>query len=568
MKKTPWVVFGETVVTGGRKSKLAGNFDKQDIHNRLMFFYFLLVGAFALTVFHLFNLTIIKGNYYRLLSQDNRVKEIIYPVSRGVIYDRNSQILVSNKPGYVADVDCGGRRCLRKISHEQALKQEISQNATPLTLEIVRQYADNFAFSHILGFTGSVKPDELGKAYCGRILSFEDELGRAGIEKTYDCALTGKFGKKLIEVDALGNEVKVISQVEGSPGKNIILALDKDLQIRASTLMQGKKGTVIAHDPKNGEILALYSSPSFDLSQFAEGFLQEDYQKLVSDQDLPLFNRGMSGQYPPGSTIKPMIAAAALEEKVVSADYTIEDTGFIEAGGIKFNNWYFTQYGKTEGAVNLEKAIMRSNDIYFYKVGQMLGPDKISKWLKKFNLGSTLGIELDGEEKGTVPDRAWLTTTLHKNWYLGDTFNISIGQGNLLTTPLQIAFANGAFANHGIICKPMLTKSDKCQRLTTPLISKTNHEIIVEAMRKACSEGGTGFPLFNFKVNEKEISVACKTGTSEYGDKDGKTHAWFFAFAPVDNPKIAVTVLVEGGGEGSSAAGPIAKEILASYFQE
>lgn len=559
-------VFGETIVTGKRHYKRELDFKTRDFKSRLYIFQGLLIICFLIIFFQLVKLTLLQGNYYQELSKSNRIRENVFPAPRGIIADRKGEILVRNKPGYVAKVPCGERECYRKITHDEALKLEAKGEVFPLALGVSREYTDSDAFSHILGFTGNVNENEIGKMHCGRKLTYEDQLGRSGVEEAFDCSLQGNFGKELIETDALGNKVKVLSKVDPTPGKNLTLSIDKRLQLKAKELLKDKVGTVIAHIPQTGEILILYSSPSFDLSKFSEGLSQNEYNNLLNDPNKPLFNRAISGVYPPGSIFKPIIAAGALEEKVITKDSQIEDTGVITIGTFSFANWYFTQYGKKEGFVNVTTALKRSNDIYFYKVGEGLGVNKIASWARKFKLGESLGIEIGNEEKGLVPDTDWKEKVMKEQWFLGDTYHYAIGQGNLLVTPLQIAYAIGSFGNNGVICKPTILKRDSCEKITDKLVSSKNLNIVKEGMIAACSEGGTGYPFFGYKVNDKEITVACKTGTAEFGDPKNKTHAWFSAFAPANNPQIAITVLVEGGGEGSSVAAPIAKEIFNEWF--
>lgn len=559
-------IFGENIQYSKKKNHRINGKKEFNFKSRNILFIILPVIAISVFVIQLFRLTIINGDYYKTLSFNNRLKEVLYPAPRGTIVDRTGAVIVRNKPGYIAKVDCGAIECFRKISHSEALEIEAQGQQIPIETEISREYAHPFAFSHVLGITGLVEALEIGKMHCGSTLGYQDVLGRGGIEEVFDCQLQGSYGKELIEVDALGNPIRTLSKVEARSGERLTLSLDNKLQIKAYELLKDKKGAVVAHIPQTGEILALVSSPSYDISKFSDNLSQSEYEKLVNDKDKPLFNRVIGGAYPPGSTFKPIVAAGALEEKSITKDTKITDTGFIVAGPLKFHNWYFTQYGKTEGEIDIVKALYRSNDIFFYKTGEYLGPDKLSLWARRFNFGKPLGIEIPGETAGLIPDPSWKKETLGEKWYLGDTYNVSIGQGNMLATPLQVAFANGVFANNGILCRPTILKNDNCDRLTDKLFGEDTLELIKEGMIKACQEGGTGFPFFNFTVEGRVIPVACKTGTSEFGDQDHKTHAWFTVFAPSDNPQIMVTVLLEEGGEGSRDAAPIAKEILTDYF--
>ncbi len=559
-------IFGQAVFQGRKIHNRSLEQSDPHFKNRLAFFGGILLIAFLILSGRLFWLTVVKGSYYRQLSQNNRLRENILPAPRGVITDRKGEILVRNKPASLVKIPCGQQECYQRLTHEEILKLEAENKLSWLTLGVAREYPEETAFSHLLGFVGQLKKEEINQNYCGRKLNYSDEIGRLGIEKAFDCQLKGKQGRELYEIDALGNKVKTLSYLEAVPGQNLTLSIDKELQLKAQEALNNRNGAVIAHNPQTGEIFVLYSSPSFDLAKFADGLSQTEYDKLINDPNKPLFNRAIAGVYPPGSTFKPLLAAAALEEQVITKTTQVEDVGVLTVGRFSFGNWYFSQYGRKEGLVNVVKALARSNDIFFYKVGEWLGVEKIAGWAKKFKLGQTLGIEIAGEEKGLVPDASWKQAVMKEQWFLGDTYHYAIGQGNLLVTPLQIAFALGSFGNEGIICQPTLLKKNSCLRLTDKLYSANTLALVKEGMIAACQAGGTAYPFFHYQVNGREIKVACKTGTAEFGDPQNKTHAWFFALAPADNPQLAVTVLVEAGGEGSAVAAPIAKEIFDAWF--
>lgn len=533
---------------------------------RISVFKGLIVIVFLVIFIQTFRLMIVQGSYYKGLADGNKTREIIYPAPRGAIYDRKGDIIVRNKPSFIYPVKCADTTCYKKITHEEAIKMETIGKVSPLDIGVSREFIDNFAFSHIIGNVGYVSKEEIGSLYCNSILNYEDELGRSGVEKSLDCDLKGTFGKELVETDVTGNKVRTISKIGPFAGKSVTLSIDKELQTKAQILLNGKKGAIIIHNPTTGEILSLVSSPSYDINKIAEGLSEKEYNDLLKNPDKPLLNRAISGLYPPGSTFKPILAAGILEEKLMDENTQVEDEGVLVIGPYSFPNWYFLQYGKKEGPVNVVKALKRSNDIFFYRVGEKLGVDRIDKWADKFYLGRTLGINLSGEEAGTVPNVIWKEKVKGEQWFLGDTYHLAIGQGDLLVTPLQIAYSLGSFANSGIICKPSLLKNNNCTKLTEKLYSDKTLQIIKEGLVEACATGGTGYPFFDYKVKDRNISVACKTGTAEYGDPDNKTHAWFFAFAPAVNPQIAVTVLVEGAGEGSVVSAPIAKEIMDLWF--
>jgi penicillin-binding protein 2 len=289
-------------------------------------------------------------------------------------------------------------------------------------------------------------------------------------------------------------------------------------------------------------------------------------QILLDSESQPLLNRAIGGTYPPGSTFKLIVAAAGLEDKVIDKNFTIQDTGTLNLGTFSFGNWYFLQYGRTDGEVNVVKAIQRSNDIFFYKLAGMIGVDRLSQFAEKFGLGRKLGIDLMGEQSGTVPTEEWKKSVIGENWYLGDTYHYGIGQGFLLTTPLQVNAWTQAIANNGILYRPHFLLNTKETILNNKFLSSDTVSLIRQGMVEACSTGGVAWPLFDFKVKGKPVSVACKTGTAQHGTEETMPHAWITLFAPSDNPQIIVTVLSESSGEGSNVAAPIAKKILEEWF--
>jgi len=532
-----------------------------------VFFAFFITLFFITLIFRLFNLTVVKGGYYKRLSESNRVKEILIEPSYGAIYDRKGFAIAENK------------------------KSNVSSSQDFIRAERSYYYPEETA--HLIGYRQIADTYDLQNDYCMRKLVPGERVGKKGIEKIYDCELRGIPGKKLIEVNASGKSEGIVAVIPPVQGKDLQLAIDIELQTVAYKALKGRRGVVIALQPKTGEILAFVSSPSYDPTLFETGDIK--VKDIIANEEKPLLNRITEGVYPPGSIFKPIVAAGALEEGIFTEDTIVQDNGFVMAGTLRFGNWYFLQYGKTDGPVNMVKALQRSNDIYFYKLGEKMGPEKMQSWAEKFGLGTLVDIGFE-EAEGTLPSPFWKKETLKENWYLGDTYNYSIGQGYLLTTPLQMANSLNAFTNNGYTCKPQLLKSARpvCKKIP---IKQETLTIIREGMKKACSPGGTGWPLFDFKVKniaarskklegltgEKKASMeaslnrdpaystsiqtACKTGTAESHAKSGFPHAWFYGFAPFDNPEIAITVLVEEGGQGSDVGGPIVAEMLKTYFE-
>jgi len=549
----------------------------------------------VLIVARLFYLQIIEGNSYRKLSDSNRTKTVVIHAPRGIIFDRQGTPLVFNVPGFRQTLNDK----TKLIDKNEALKL-LSIGATNLEIDSLRSYQYKDITSHILGYIGQISKEEMKNTdYKGG-----DLIGKIGIEKEYEALLKGINGKEMVEIDSMGSTIRKLGTTDPIPGLDITLTLDILLQKAVFNAAKDvKKGAVIVSNPK-GEILALLSKPSFDPNFFTMG---EEYfgdensvykstaQILLDSENQPLLNRAISGTYPPGSTFKLVVAAAGLEDKVIDKNFIIEDTGILRINNFSFSNWYFTQYGRTDGEVDVVKAIQRSNDIFFYKLAGMVGVDRLSYFAEKFGLGQKLGIDLTGEEKGIVPTEEWKKKIIGENWYLGDTYHYGIGQGFLLTTPLQVNVWTQAIANKGILYKPHLLKDQKLEIKSKRLLSDENASLIREGMLEACSPGGVAWPLYDFKVKNtkleidgknileaplattsadspagekdyRKITIACKTGTAQHGGETTMPHAWITLFAPAYNPQIVITVLSEESGEGSNVAAPIAKKILEEWF--
>jgi len=475
--------------------------------------------------------------------------------------------LAKNKPGFrLLEEDS-----VKILDYEEALSLEV-KNKT-LEVDSIRFYPEGEVFAHILGYTSEISNRQLSLPEFSHY-KIGDRLGRGGVEEVFERNLRGVDGEKLVEVDALGKELEVVGERKPKSGSNLFLTIDSDLQkVMYSALKVGLKkaqssaGVVIAQDPKNGQILGMVSLPSFDPNLFSRESVQ--LQELLSNPLSPLLNRATAGLYPPGSIFKIVSAAAGLQTGKIDKNTKFEDTGVMFLGPYSFANWYFTCCGKKEGFLDLVKALKRSNDIFFYKVGQLVGPENLAKFAHLFGLGEKTGIDLPFEEKGLIPTPSWKKER-GEVWVPGNTLHLAIGQGDILVTPLQISNMICAVANGGTLYKPYLGMKieGEGENLQFPpqiirkdFLDRENLELIRQGMREACLEGGTGWPFFDFP-----ISVGCKTGTAEFGDPKGRTHAWFTVFAPFENPEIVVTVLVEEGGEGSSVAAPIAKEILEYWF--
>ncbi len=502
-------------------------------------------------------MTVVKGEYYRQLSENNRIKELLIEAPRGQIIDRKGFVVAHNtKPDIAIDSD---RIPSRRI------------------------YETPMAIAPLVGYRQLADENDLKQDNCLQKLHLGDKVGKKGVEKLYECQLRGVPGKKLVEMDARGKYLNTLTVLPPTPGQTIQLAMDWELQQKAYNLIKDKRAAVIGLNPQTGEVLIFASSPSFNPQLFEDG--DNSVANYFTDEAKPLFNRATEATYPPGSIFKLVVATAALESKAIDDTTIYEDTGVLHLGSLTFGNWYWLEYGRTEGPVNIVKAIQRSNDTFFYQAGAKTGVNNIKTWADKFGLGQKTGIGLS-EADGLVPSPFWKEETLKDHWYTGDTYNMSIGQGFLEVTPIQIARLTAVFANGGYLCTPQLLKAgtninspgqSNCKKM--PISDKTLG-LIREGMKKACTTGGTGWPLFNFGINTldpkststmsanfKPIQVACKTGTAESSMAGSSIpHAWITVFAPYDNPQIVLTILVEEAGQGSDIAGPIARDILKDYF--
>ncbi|MDO8570741.1 MAG: penicillin-binding protein 2 [Candidatus Daviesbacteria bacterium] len=519
----------------------------------------------------IFHLQVVKGEENRQRADVNRIQIQIIHAPRGVIYDRNDKILAQNTPGF--------RIGNKFLNRDQALEMEVKNNPNlnKLELDSIRNYPYGEITSHILGYVGQISENEL-KMPKYQNYKIGDRIGRDGIEQIYENFLKGKDGAEIIEIDASGKKLGVLRRVEPIPGKDVHLSVDIDLQKVAYEALKkgisgvsGCCGTVIAENPQTGEILSLVSLPSYDGNAFTNFADNEKIENYFKDENSPFLNRAISGNYPPGSTFKITTALAGLSSGKITPQTTFEDTGIISVGIWTFANWFFTQSGGKDGWVDLQIALKRSNDIYFYRVGERIGEDFLGATAKKLGFGKKLGIDLPNEADGLIPNNDWKLKNIQTGWYPGDTLHMAIGQGFLLATPLQVLAQTSYVASDGKLIQPHLVtkittsigeliKKFDLDPISKNLFKKEDLEAVKSGLNLVTKEGGTATAFFNFS-----IPTAGKTGTAEFGAQ-GKTHAWYTTYAPVDDPKIAITVLIEGGGEGSTVAAPIAKDIYTWYF--
>lgn len=579
-------------------------------------FYILIVLGLSILFIRSIYLQTSKGDYYRNIAEGNRLRVQPIKASRGIIYDRNKIPLVKNLPRFSLSIIPADlpkdknlkQETLTKLSQilkkplsdlENLLKDILSYSYQPVAVEdnldyntalalkiesqklqgIIlntenrREYLSGNEFSHVLGYLGKISPDEWSQKKDEYLVN--DYLGKTGLEFFYEKQLKGVDGKKEIEVDSLGKEKRVVSIQPPIKGQNLISTIDEGLQkVLESSLESARpqKATAIALDPRNGEILAIVSYPNFDNNQFSQGIKPEDYQKLNNDKNQPFLFRAISGEYPSGSTIKLVISAAALEEKIIDEQTKIHSTG-----GIQVGDWFFGDWKPGgHGWVNVISALANSVNTFFYYVGggyenfKGLGLDNIVKYTKLFGLDKKTGIDLPNESTGFVPTQKWKEEVKKEPWYPGDTYHLSIGQGDLLVTPLQVADYTMVIANGGTLYWPHLAKEFidsennqtteiKPQSIRQNFIDPKNIEIVRKGLREAVISGSAR------AMADLPVKVGAKTGTAEVGGNKSP-HAWFTCFAPYDNPEIVITILVENGVEGSTVALPVAKKVLSWYF--
>ncbi len=480
---------------------------------------------FAIIFARILYLQIFESGQHILLSEANHIELLQEPAPRGVIYDRNGIPIVANEPG---------------------LATESGHTVTTYT----RSYPYGAAFAPILGYMSEVTSDELG---CRDGVCYTPGMlvGRAGLERTLDPILRGKDGGRLLEIDASGKVVRELGSNRPEAGNDVTLTVDARLQTLLYNAFGGKPGSAVAVDMQ-GKILAMVSSPSYDPSNIA--------RYLTDTTEHYFLDRAISGTYPPGSVFKLVTSYAALASGAITPTTLIDDTGILTVGQYSYRNWYYDEYGRVEGNINVVTAIAHSNDIFFYKAGEMTGVDTLVSWARQFGFGERTGVELPSEATGLVPDRLQKERATGEKWFLGNTYHLAIGQGDLLVTPLQVARMTAAAVSGRLCDTSLLVRTPiNCHDLG---LTGSYVTLVRQGMQGACAPGGTAFPFFTFQP-----WVLCKTGTAQVGgpsDSD-KSDAWITVAYPGDNPKMVLTVMLEKAGEGSYEAGPIAKDILSAW---
>lgn len=564
---------------------------------------FVLILVFVIFLFRLWQLQILEGDKYRLLSESNRLRIIKTPAPRGIIYDRNGNPLVKNIPFFSVAINPENLKSVdvqsladllglrqtevadkinRKegspfvpiklklgLTFEEVAKVEARKSDFPglfVETEVGRSYIYGRTAAHIIGYLGKIRSSQA--AFVGlKDLPQDALIGQWGIEALYDKELRGAAGEKVVEVDAIGRQLRLLQEVSPIKGKDIKLSLDINMHRAIEESFGAKAGALVAFKVDTGEVLALESLPSFDPNVFAKGVQYSDWVSLINDPKKPMLNRALQSQYPPGSTFKIIPAIAALEESAINTEATVNCSG-----GLSYGKWTFGCWRKGgHGSVNFHRAIVESCDVYFYELGRRLGIEKIYKYASAFGLGKRTGISLPPirEREGLIPTAQWKQQAKKIPWYLGDTFISSIGQGFVLATPAQMALMTAAVVNGGLLLEPTLLLNEK-KRHTKIDVKESTLEIVKKAMAGVVSDaGGTAKG-----AQSQLVSIGGKTGTSQVvGKKKGLAgerfmdHAWFIAFAPVENPEIALAVFVEHGGGGGAVAAPIAKKAIEAYFK-
>lgn len=565
-------------------------------------------------------LQLFEGEYFRSVAEGNRIRVRDIKATRGIMYDRRDQPLVRNVPSVslaVVPVDLPTDQVIRRelfaelaafasstpdqveeivkksarysyqpvvlkdgVTHEEAILIEILSNrysGVELQSSSIRQYdieQSGLGLSHLLGYVGRIEDGKLD-SYIEQGYSIDDYTGKSGVEFSYEKELKGRNGHEQVEVDAIGEAKEILASDKPVPGSNLVLTIDAGLQKqaedslnRALKTVNMRRGSVIALDPRSGEVLALVSLPAFDSNAFSRGIDHETYNALIADPNRPLFSRSVSGEYASGSTIKMVMAAAALEENIIN-----RNTSFSSSGGISVGRWFFPDWkAGGHGTTNVVKALAESVNTFFYIIGggydsfSGLGIEKMKQYAERFGLSKSLGIDLPNEASGFYPSQDWKEEVKKELWYIGDTYHAAIGQGDVLVTPLQVAAYTSVFANGGTLYRPHVVKevrtSDNVSitkieptQLMKHVVKPEVVSVVNEGLRQAVVSGSAR------RLSSLPFAAAAKTGTAQWSSIKAP-HAWATAFAPYESPEIVVTVLVEEGAEGSTAAIPVIHEIL------
>ncbi|HWQ55577.1 MAG TPA: penicillin-binding protein 2 [Bryobacteraceae bacterium] len=572
---------------------------------KIAVFQYAAVGIFLFLISGFWALQVQNEDYYSARAERNRIKSIPILAPRGKILDRDGRVIVDNhssfslilsreglKPEHIKpiaeglrlDYDALMQRLNRYRGRPKYEAMVVKEEMTPADLSFVdshhdffpelevipaqrRLYPQNGFAAHVIGYTGEIGEDELNNASFAHY-NPGDVIGKSGIERQYNETLMGVDGQRQVVVDNRGQPRRLLGLKDAVPGKDLQLTLDLDLQAVAELAMEGRKGAVVALDPRTGEVLAMVSRPTFDPNKFAVRIRSVDWREIADNPDKPLLNRVIQAQLAPGSTFKPVMQLAGLETGVIDPAWSVRC-----GGGASFYGRYFKCWEKRgHGTVDAHRGMTHSCDVYFYNVGNKLGIDKIAYYAQHAGLGGRAGIDLPNEAEGVVPSQQWVMRNYRRKWYAGETISVSIGQGALTVTPLQLARAIGGIAVGGTWHHPHLLKDlNKTEKPDVLTLNPENVKTVIDGMFGVVNEGGTGV-----RARLPNVEVCGKTGTAQLASNQflsGKSarhlrdNAWFVGFAPRQAPEIVVVALWENGEHGNYAA-PIVRDVLKAYFDK
>ncbi|MCC6446628.1 MAG: penicillin-binding protein 2 [Armatimonadetes bacterium] len=578
-------------------------YEPTENHHRLRILTAVIYAVFVALTGRLWYLQISRGEEFAQKALGNIIRELPIRAPRGIITDRKGKTLASSRPtftvtavpGEMTDPEDTFLRLSRILNRPAEELQEIVQtkkasnyDAVVLQRDLdddtylyliwkqmlmpgiecredpVRWYPDGKLTAHLLGYPGELNQEELDR-YKEQGYRPGDFIGKSGIEKTYESYLRGQDGARRLEVNARGQIQQILGEREPVPGHTLALTLDKEMQKAADQALGSQVGSAVALDVNTGEVLAMVSKPSYDPNIFARGITSEEWQSLINLPTRPLQNRAMSNAYPPGSTFKTITALAGLESGSPVVHYAVHCPGSYRIGRRTFRCW------RRHDTVDLNEAIAQSCDVFFYQLGLDIGPDKIAEYARLFGLGSPTGIDLPGERRGTIPDPRWKEEVRGEKWYGGNTANMSIGQGDVQCTPLQMVRVTATIANGGTLYRPyvirkILAPDGQTVKSFEPVVERkiAVSEASLNAVRHGMRQAVVGRRGTAKRILFTDLTTAGKTGSAE--DPPRKAHAWFICYAPYENPKIAICAMVEQGGHGGTTAAPIARAMLERYF--
>lgn len=576
------------------------------------------VALAAVLVGRMVFLQIYQHKLYVMQSDSNRIRVEPLPPSRGLIYDRNGLLLAENRPTYnlmitreqAEDADATIDRIVNVLALPETMRATLIERSRQrqrpydsalllsdlnewqiarLSLnryrlpgvdvepQLLRHYTQSVPMSHVLGYVGRMNRDDMNRLdnsnYAGTHF-----VGKLGIERQYEDILHGKVGMRRVETNAHGRVLGEIDRTAPVKGKDLTLTVDSHMQQLGMNLLEGRRGAIVAIQPATGQIIAMVSSPGFDANAFVTGISTKDYQRLQNDKDLPLYTRASRGEYPPASTVKPYMALAGLQQQVIRPQDTVFDPGYYRLPNDphRYRNWFRPGHG----TLNMHRAIALSNDTYFFNLAHLMGIQGIDDFLQHFGYGTDTALDVYGARPGVLPSPEWKRKRFNKPWYSGETLSVGVGQGYFLATPLQMATSLSVLANRGHWVRPHLLAGVNDASVNPPfegtppdikLNNPSDWDVIIGGMKSVADNSAT--------LRNRDYSMAAKTGTAQvftvgqnarYNAHEVaerlRDHSLFSAFAPVDNPQIAVAVIVENGGWGNSAAAPIGKRMVDEWM--